>query len=319
MDVLPSSTANSTHFRLNEPAAAKPPPPNPQAPGLLPHTAPWSEILAQERRLATAFFNERGITDIASYNVDDPLPKPSSPSSAVASSQPSSAIPIKISEENGIPIVSAKLSPPTPTPQTSKTTPIQERLNARPVIYSYSETVPVKKALPVEEESIPIAVPVEAESTSTPAIPGNTTVPQANAAPAIPDLPVGNFAADQKLLRMAKIDFDSSVQKWKATWWKPKMVHFGMVLHSALMNYLKPGASYSLESQGKASILTRTNDKLILQQGGKDINLGAKELHGLLRDKIEVDGFNLEVDRRGNLVLQTSGPKAIEMSHIKGG
>ncbi|MFZ5805853.1 MAG: hypothetical protein ACOY3I_01405 [Verrucomicrobiota bacterium] len=128
-------------------------------------------------------------------------------------------------------------------------------------------------------------------------------------------LPVENFATQEEFLKMAKVDFDASQQRWSATWEKPQMFHFGMLLKPALVEKLEPGSSYSFESHGVQAVLTRTqDDQLVLQRGSETIDLTASNLRDLLHDKISVNGVQLFLDRRGNLVMQAHGQKAVNLS-----
>lgn len=128
-------------------------------------------------------------------------------------------------------------------------------------------------------------------------------------------LPVEKFATQQEFLKMARINFDKAKQLWSATWEKPQMFHFGMLLKPALVEKLSPGSSYEFETKGQQAVVTRTSgDELVLQCGNEKTPLGASDLRKLLNDKISVNGVQLFLDRRGNLVMQARGAKAVSLS-----
>lgn len=133
----------------------------------------------------------------------------------------------------------------------------------------------------------------------------------------IPALPVEDFATRKDFLKMADVKLDKNNQHWSATWEKPKMFNFGMLLKPALVKNMTPGESYSFVSQGKLTTITRTgDDQLLLQRGEEQITLSASELRNLLSDHISVNGLNVFLDRRGNLVMEARGPKALSMPTV---
>lgn len=128
-------------------------------------------------------------------------------------------------------------------------------------------------------------------------------------------LPVETFATQEEFLKMARVSFDAAQQKWSATWEKPQVFHFGMLLKPALVERMEPGSSYTFQSHGMQATLTRTvNDQLVLQRGHETIDLTASSLRDLLHDKISVNGVQLFLDRRGNLVMEARGQKALSLS-----
>ncbi|MEM9444911.1 MAG: hypothetical protein AAGA18_06110 [Verrucomicrobiota bacterium] len=292
---------------------------------LLPHHSPWADILAQEKKLAQEYFLARGVSDVQGYAVTDALPKPGP---HFAKTLPESKEPKSLNKPmESKPLVQSETqSRAYTTADEVKASAMQEKsLKAlpakldrevsliankvqdpqRPVLVSWSEEVPARaettakeaQALPVIEQ----AQPVDVKSLNNKA--GN--------------FPVEDIAKQKGFLRKADVDFDENNKVWTAKWWKPKMFHFGMLLYPALKDQLESGASYSFVSRGVESTITKAQDELFLERGQNRIKIGSQELYGLLRGKISVGGYDLQLDRRGNLIMQAEGPEALVMASIK--
>jgi len=125
-------------------------------------------------------------------------------------------------------------------------------------------------------------------------------------------LPLSDLTTDTGLMKKADLSFDASTATWAAVWNKPALFHFGMILHPELKNQVDPGEKLHFESNGmKLALLRSPDDKLMVEQtNGKQHELSAKRLEGLLQRSISVDGLKLFLDAGGNLVLQAAGDKA---------
>lgn len=121
------------------------------------------------------------------------------------------------------------------------------------------------------------------------------------------------------LNRAQSVDFDSNSQRYTAVWQKPGPFDFGMVLKPALSQQMAVGESYSFESQGNTSSISRDASGRIWlqQQGGESHEMSSSDLRELLGSQITVDGVNLSIDHRGNLVLEAQGEKAIAMASVR--
>ncbi|MEM6884516.1 MAG: hypothetical protein AAF571_05740 [Verrucomicrobiota bacterium] len=125
-------------------------------------------------------------------------------------------------------------------------------------------------------------------------------------------LPLSDLTADSSLMKRAKVSFDEETDTWLAVWKKPAVFHFGMILHPELLDQVQDGEKLHFESKGMQLALLRSDENKLLveQSNGKQHELGAKRLEGLLRRSITVDGLDLFLDAGGNLVLRAAGEKA---------
>jgi hypothetical protein len=129
------------------------------------------------------------------------------------------------------------------------------------------------------------------------------------------ELPLQSIAADAEFLKKAVIRFDAEKQIWSATWLKPKMFHFGMLLRPSLLERVDVGKELSFHTKGMQASLTKGQDgELKVMHDGISSNLDATDLKNLLEQKISAEGLSLFLDRKGNLVLQAIGPAASRFS-----
>jgi hypothetical protein len=128
-----------------------------------------------------------------------------------------------------------------------------------------------------------------------------------------------SVAADPKFLQAAWISFDAGKQLWQATWPKPPLFNYGMILLPALVERMNAGDAFSFKSQGKAAVLSKNEcGQLLVEQDGLKKTIGSKDLRDLLQDKIDADGLSLYLDKSGNLILQAVGPRAMAMAGMNG-
>ncbi|MEM9400570.1 MAG: hypothetical protein AAF984_10200 [Verrucomicrobiota bacterium] len=273
---------------------------------LLPATAPWDQILAQEKMLAKQYFARHKGHELAFQDIKSPISNPDSqlkkalvsPSienknlNIAENSEKSLASSIKVND--GITFNDLR--------KLAKSDPIESLLDTKKKpIFSLSEEVPegVLQRHKLEQMT---------QVTATKSL-DNTSKTNS--------LPIEDFAARKNLLKQANIDFDAENKTWTATWWKPRMFHFGSILYPSLKDNIPIGATYSFESQGMTRTLTKQGDDIFLKSGESSRKLGARELYSLLRNKISTDGLDLGVDRKGNLIMQAKGAKAVFMANLK--
>lgn len=136
-----------------------------------------------------------------------------------------------------------------------------------------------------------------------------------NLTQSLKELPLQSIAADEEFLKKAVIRFDAEKQIWSATWLKPKMFHFGMILRPSLLERVDVGKQLSFHTRGIQASLSKGQDgELTVTHDGICSNLDATELKNLLEQKISAEGLSLFLDRKGNLVLQAVGPAALKLS-----
>jgi hypothetical protein len=136
-----------------------------------------------------------------------------------------------------------------------------------------------------------------------------------NLTQSLKELPLQSIAADEEFLKKAVIRFDAEKQIWSATWLKPKMFHFGMILRPSLLERVDVGKQLSFHTRGIQASLSKGQDgELTVTHDGISSNLDATELKNLLEQKISAEGLSLFLDRKGNLVLQAVGPAAVKLS-----
>jgi len=132
---------------------------------------------------------------------------------------------------------------------------------------------------------------------------------------AITALSLASFAVDSDLLHDAWVSFDPQHEQWKATWQKPHMFHFGMILLPSLISKVNAGQKFSFESSGQTAYLFKDDaGRLLVQRGNNSDPLSANDLRDLLRAKIQADGMTLFLDPSGNLVLEASGSRAVALN-----
>ena len=303
----------STHFKLPDVSDSDQIPTS-QA-KLLPPSAPWQKILAQEKQLAQEYFTAKGVENVEGYAVNDPLPKPGPHLERTQTQTVHSANEV-VRQAKLVQSADQLQSLPVAQPvneSSNKTdtdvAKITETNKELPVLISWKEEVPIKRATAVESsqntfEAIPIAKAEPVQTVSSLSLSSSA-------------FPVEDIAKQKGFLRKADVKFDEGNKVWTAKWWKPKMFHFGMVLYPALKDYLETGASYSFVSRGVESTITKAKDELFLERGKNRMKIGSQELYGLLRGKISVDGYDLGLDRKGNLIMQAEGAKAMLMASLK--
>jgi|GEM_PF-5896272 len=133
-------------------------------------------------------------------------------------------------------------------------------------------------------------------------------------------LPLQSFVTKPEILKRARsVDFDAASQRYTAVWQKPGPFDFGMVLKPALGSQMAVGESYSFETQGgvPASISRDSSGQIWLKQGGANHEMSSSDLRELLDGEISVNGMNLSLDQRGNLVLVAQGENALAMASIR--
>jgi hypothetical protein len=131
-------------------------------------------------------------------------------------------------------------------------------------------------------------------------------------------LSITSLAQDKKFLEAAWISYDAGKKLWKATWQKPPMFHFGMVLLPAIVEHLKAGEMIKFEAKGKPMLVSKTDSgQLVLNNDGATSALGSKLLRDLLESQVHSDGLSLYLDKSGNLVLQANGQRAEAMASVR--
>jgi len=128
---------------------------------------------------------------------------------------------------------------------------------------------------------------------------------------------LAGVAMDPDLLHRALVSFDSEHSQWKATWQKPPMFHFGMILLPSLLQKINIGQKLTFETKGELTTLYKDDSgHLLVQRGSHSEQLSANDLRDLLRSKIRSEGMTLFLDPLGNLVLEASGQRATALSNL---
>ncbi len=163
------------------------------------------------------------------------------------------------------------------------------------VVTPESEPVPIAKA------PEPVMAPVARATAAQEIKPMLEVVEDSN-------ITLDSFATNKSLLRKAWIEFDSTAQKWRATWSKPPFIHFGMLLKPALMDELKVGQSLVFQKNGQPAKVTRTeSNNLLLTEHGKTEPLPATGIQEMLREGISSKDLQLFVSPSGDLILEATG------------
>jgi hypothetical protein len=132
-------------------------------------------------------------------------------------------------------------------------------------------------------------------------------------------LPLFSIANDSSFLKSAHVEFDEDKQLWSATWKKPRLFHFGMILKPSLEEKVKPGEELAFECEGMNLFLTKNEkNQLELIHNGERQAVDSKELRALLRRSISAEGLELFLDGQDNLVLEALGEIALSLGK-KGG
>ncbi|MEM1057777.1 MAG: hypothetical protein AAGK14_00895 [Verrucomicrobiota bacterium] len=136
---------------------------------------------------------------------------------------------------------------------------------------------------------------------------------------AAPTFSLASVAREKAFLNSAWIDYDGSKEEFKATWSKPPLFHYGMVLLPELAKRVETGQEVEFRYQGMPAFLTKDNKgRLFVKHAGEARLITAGRLKKLLEEKIETDGMILFLDRQGNLVLHASGQNALVMNRHAG-
>lgn len=164
------------------------------------------------------------------------------------------------------------------------------------------------QATPSSEET-----PVIAAASATPPEPENLDNIDGLAAPGFS---LASVAQEKAFLDSAWVNYDENDKEFKATWSKPPLFHYGMVLLPELAKRVQSGQEVEFRYKDMPAKLTKDDKgRLFVTAAGEARLVTAGKLKKLLEEKIETDGMILFLDRSGNLVLHASGQSALVMNH----
>ncbi len=136
---------------------------------------------------------------------------------------------------------------------------------------------------------------------------------------AAPAFSLASVAKEKAFLNSAWINYDESGKKFKATWSKPPLFHYGMVLLPELAKRVDVGQEVQFRYRDMPAKLTKDEKgRLFVTAAGEAQLVTAGRLRKLLEEKIETDGMILMLDQSGNLVLHASGQNALVMNEHAG-
>lgn len=136
---------------------------------------------------------------------------------------------------------------------------------------------------------------------------------------AAPSVSLASVAKEKAFLNSAWINYDENGQKFKATWSKPPLFHYGMVLLPELAKRVDVGQEVQFRYRDMPAKLTKDEKgRLFVTAAGEAQLVTAGRLKKLLEEKIETDGMILMLDNSGNLVLHASGQSALVMNEHAG-
>lgn len=129
---------------------------------------------------------------------------------------------------------------------------------------------------------------------------------------------LASVATNKEFLNEAWVSFDEGKKVWQATWPRPGVFHYGMVLLPALAKRMEAGQSVNFEIQGEQAQITKRDDgQLMVSRAGQARLVNALDIKHLLEQQIQSDGMLMFLDSQGNLVLQATGDSAVAMANAK--
>jgi len=126
---------------------------------------------------------------------------------------------------------------------------------------------------------------------------------------------LANVANEKAFLESAWVNYDQGNKEFKATWSKPPLFHYGMVLLPEIAKRVAVGQEVEFRYKDMPAKLTKDEKgRLFVTAAGEARLVTAGKLKKLLEEKIETDGMILFLDQKGNLVLHASGNNALVMN-----